>query len=252
MNSTDYRVPGNRSKLLRRGVVACVLGLTAVIGTPSLSGWTQAEAAVKSRPGIFNSVEVRKKGLKPFPKWTGALDRYVKESAKKQGKCKPTKKKKCYYANWLKTIDGLKKKGPWEQIKGVNKMMNRAPYVVDKMNWGIKDYWSTPGQFFARYGDCEDYAIVKFLSLRALGIPSSQMRVVVVQDLNLKVAHAVLALYIRGKVLVLDNQIKKVVEAKSIRHYRPIFSLNEEGWWMHRKGSKNKKRKKKRKKKARS
>ena len=132
-------------------------------------------------------------------------------------------------------IDDLRDKGPWKQILGVNKFMNRAPYVVDKMNWGVKDYWSTPGQFFAKYGDCEDYAIVKFLSLRALGIPSKSMSIVVVQDLNLKIAHAVLAIYVKGKVLVLDNQIKKVVESKTIRHYRPIFSLNEEGWWLHRK-----------------
>ena len=194
-----------------------------------------AFAAVKSKPGIFNSVEIKKKGLKPFPKWTDAMGRFLSEKQKNEGKCKPTARKKCYYQTWSNMIDRLQDKDPWKKILGVNKFMNKAPYVVDKMNWGVKDYWSTPGQFFAKYGDCEDYAIVKFLSLRALGIPSKSMRIVVVQDLNLKVAHAVLAIYVRGKVLVLDNQIKKVVESKVIHHYRPIFSLNEDGWWLHRK-----------------
>ena len=194
-----------------------------------------AEAAIKGKPGIFNTIEIKKKGLKPFPKWTGAMKRFLNEKQKNDGKCKPTARKKCYYQTWANMIDDLRDKGPWKQILGVNKFMNRAPYVVDKMNWGVKDYWSTPGQFFAKYGDCEDYASVKFLSLRALGIPSKSMRIVVVQDLNLKIAHAVLAIYVKGKVLVLDNQIKKVVESKTIRHYRPIFSLNEEGWWLHRK-----------------
>jgi len=235
MTSAHNSLFASGSKLLRRALVACALGLVAYAGAPAALGIDDAEAAKKKRPGIFNSIEIRKKGLKPFPKWTGALDRFVSEKAKEQGKCKPSKKRKCFYATWLKMIADLKEKDPWQKIKGVNAFMNRAPYVVDKMNWGIKDYWSTPGQFFARYGDCEDYAIVKFLSLRALGFPSKQMRIVVVQDLNLKVAHAILALYVRGKVLVLDNQIKRVVEAKSIRHYRPIFSLNEEGWWLHRK-----------------
>ncbi len=230
---SGYR-PGRTSKLLRQAVVGCALAFAAYAGAPAVLG-IDSVAAAKKQPGIFNSVEVRKEGLKPFPKWSGALDRFISEKAKEQGNCKPSKKRKCYYATWLAMIEKLRDKGPWEKIQGVNKFMNRAPYVVDKMNWGVKDYWSTPGQFFARYGDCEDYAIVKFLSLRALGFPSKQMRVVVVQDLNLKVAHAVLALYVRGKVLILDNQIKKVVEAKKIHHYRPIFSLNEEGWWLHRK-----------------
>ena len=194
-----------------------------------------ARAATKGKPGIFNTIEIKKKGLKPFPKWTGAMKRFLAEKQKNEGKCKATARKKCYYQTWANMIKDLQDKDPWKKILGVNKFMNRAPYVVDKMNWGVKDYWSTPGQFFAKYGDCEDYAIVKFLSLRALGIPSNSMRIVVVQDLNLKIAHAILAIYVRDKVLVLDNQIKKVVEAKKIRHYRPIFSLNEEGWWLHRK-----------------
>ena len=60
------------------------------------------------------------------------------------------------------------------------------------------------------------------------------MRIVVLQDLNLKVAHAVLVVYIDGKALVLDNQITKVVESKRIKHYKPIFSINEGAWWLHR------------------
>jgi len=224
--------PVSRRHLLRS---ATVLAGSIGFGGAGIFISGEAFAAVKRTPGIFNSIEIRKKGLKPFPKWTSAMGRFLSEKQKNEGKCKPTARKKCYYQTWANMIDGLKDKDPWKKILGVNKFMNKAPYVVDKMNWGVKDYWSTPGQFFAKYGDCEDYAIVKFLSLRALGIPSKSMRIVVVQDLNLKVAHAVLAIYVRGKVLVLDNQIKKVVESKTIRHYRPIFSLNEEGWWLHRK-----------------
>lgn len=120
--------------------------------------------------------------------------------------------------------------------------MNKAPYMVDKMNYGVKDYWATPGQFFAKFGDCEDYAITKFLSLRALDVPSNIMRVVILKDLNLKIGHAILAITIDDKTYVLDNQIKRVVPATKIRHYKPIFSLNEEGWWLHRPAKRRKKR----------
>ena len=56
----------------------------------------------------------------------------------------------------------------------------------------------------------------------------------VVRDLNLKIGHAILAAYVDGKIYILDNQIKQVISAKTIRHYRPIYSVNEGGWWLHK------------------
>ena len=60
------------------------------------------------------------------------------------------------------------------------------------------------------------------------------MRIVALQDLNLNTAHAVLVVYMGKKALVLDNQVATVVDATSIVHYRPIYSINEKHWWLHR------------------
>ncbi len=117
----------------------------------------------------------------------------------------------------------------------VNRYMNKARYILDPVNWGKKDYWATPGQFMAKFGDCEDYAIAKYMSLKQLGFKTSEMRVVAVKDLNLKIGHAVLVVYLNGKALILDNQIRKVVEAKVIKHYVPVFSINQKYWWHHKK-----------------
>ena len=57
---------------------------------------------------------------------------------------------------------------------------------------------------------------------------------VVLQDLNLRIPHAILIVNVDGRQLVLDNQIPQVVEAATIRHYRPIYSVNETSWWLHR------------------
>ena len=95
-------------------------------------------------------------------------------------------------------------------------------------------YWASPGEFFRRHGDCEDYAIAKFLSLRALGFDDAAMRIVVLQDLNLGIAHAVLAVELGGETLILDNQVADVVPARAIRHYRPIYAVNETHWWLYR------------------
>jgi predicted transglutaminase-like cysteine proteinase len=112
--------------------------------------------------------------------------------------------------------------------------MNRRHYVSDSRNWGVKDYWATPGEFMARSGDCEDFAIAKYLSLRQLGWSEDTLRVAVVRDLSLNVNHAVLIVYFDGRTWLLDNQIRRVVETETVRHYRPVFSINEKYWWRHR------------------
>jgi predicted transglutaminase-like cysteine proteinase len=46
--------------------------------------------------------------------------------------------------------------------------------------------------------------------------------------------HAILAVYIRGRVLILDSLYDAIVETDAIDHYEPVYSINEEGWWLHR------------------
>lgn len=111
--------------------------------------------------------------------------------------------------------------------------MNSAPYIEDINNCGQTDYWATPGQFFDRSGDCEGFAISKFLTLRELGFANEQMRIAVLQDTNLNLVHAVLLVYNNDVAYLLDNQIDQVVRADTVKHYRPDYSLNETRWWRH-------------------
>jgi predicted transglutaminase-like cysteine proteinase len=102
------------------------------------------------------------------------------------------------------------------------------------VNWGMEDYWETPYEFQEISGDCEDYAISKYYSLRAIGVPADRMRVIIVQDLNLGgIIHAILGVYEDGDLLILDNQAKQVLPAMRIYHYRPIYGVNEEAWWAY-------------------
>ncbi len=116
----------------------------------------------------------------------------------------------------------------------VNAYMNRASYIVDPVNWGIPDYWATPDEFFLKDGDCEDYAISKYVTLKRLGIAPDAMRLVILQDENLKVAHAVLAVSLGDNIFILDNQVDAVLPHTKILHYRPVYSINESAWWLHR------------------
>jgi len=225
--------PGPSNLLLIRRL-AFVAGLLAFAINVALPSPAHAAAA---KPSFFNSKETASKNLKPFKKWTQALARFSKEKAEQEkGDCKSTKLNKCHYDNWMKYLKKQKGKDKRTLINIINGRMNKAKYITDGNNWGQKDYWATPGEFMAKFGDCEDYAIIKYLSLRMLGFSADEVRVVAVKDLNLKVGHAILVAFVDGKTFVLDNQIKKVVEAKTVRHYEPVFSISSKTWWRHRAG----------------
>lgn len=190
--------------------------------------------AEETRPSFFNSTETISTNLKPFNKWTDAVARFSKEEAEKiKGDCKSTKLNKCHYKEWMGFLESLKDKDDMTRLNEVNRVMNKAAYIIDKANWGVEDYWATPNEFLERFGDCEDYAIAKYISLKHLGFKVEQLRVAAVKDMNLKVGHAVLIVYLNSKIYLLDNQIKQVVEAGSVYHYSPVYSINENNWWRH-------------------
>jgi len=199
----------------------------------------------QSVPVLFGTTEYKSDEISAFTKWSELRTRHTKEEGLRKGKFKPvrkapcrmTKNFKCVDDEWVEKMSSLKTKTPKEKLDGVNNHINQSTYVTDMVNWRKKDYWATLNQFFQRNGDCEDYAIAKYYSLKELGFSPDQMRIVVVEDRNLKIAHAVLAVYMNDKIWILDNQISKVVLDDLIVHYHPLYSINEKSWWLHKKSS---------------
>jgi predicted transglutaminase-like cysteine proteinase len=210
-------------------LVALALG-TAINSRPATAAYPAATAGLS----LFGYREVQSSKLHLFPKWRGALSRHFNEAKLPDAACTETAFNLCHLRQWKKFLRGLRGIDRMSQIKAVNFFFNRHPYIIDPKNYGVPDYWATPFQFLARDGDCEDYAITKYFSLRSLGFSADSMRIVVLQDLNLNTAHAILIVYMGKKALVLDNQVATVVDATSILHYRPIYSINEKHWWLHR------------------
>lgn len=202
------------------GRIMAAAGLLVVV-----LGAVPAEA--RKYPKIFGSIELFSTKTTRFPKWLGMLDRF------QDGK-KLCESSTCTAKGWKEFIAGLQGKDLKTQISEVHKEFNRRPYILDIDNWGEEDYWETPYQFLKKSGDCEGYAISKYFALKALGVPVEDMRVVALQDQNLNLGHAVLVVYVGDQPMMLDNQIASVVPANSIKHYNPVFSINESGWWLHR------------------
>lgn len=122
------------------------------------------------------------------------------------------------------------------QLKAVNRFFNlRLRFRDDLATWRVKDYWATPVEaLFRGAGDCEDYALAKYFSLRELGVPSAKLRITYVKAVRLNQAHMVLTYYAHPQAmpLVLDNLIDAIEPASQRRDLVPVYSFNAEGLWL--------------------
>jgi len=134
---------------------------------------------------------------------------------------------------WQSLLTGLKGERLETQLRKVNRFANQWRYRTDQQNFGESDHWATPLEFMRRSGDCEDYAIMKYVSLRRLGVPADSLRMVVVQDTLRDIAHAVLVVYANSDAFVLDNLTNAVLPHSRVSQYVPYYSVNEDSRWAH-------------------
>lgn len=127
--------------------------------------------------------------------------------------------------------------GERQKLELVNDFMNRTLFKTDQEHWGKEDYWAMPIEFLSTNGgDCEDFAIAKYFTLRALGVPEEKLQITyVIKQVNLdNEAHMVLA-YFPGsdaEPLILDN-LNKSIHPTSIRtDLTPVYSFNGSGLWL--------------------
>jgi predicted transglutaminase-like cysteine proteinase len=98
--------------------------------------------------------------------------------------------------------------------------------VSDWDQYGVADFWSSPlATLGSGGGDCEDYAIIKYLALRQSGITPDDLRLVIVRDIKHRTDHAVVAVRHEDEWLLLDNQTLIMANAQDVRHYRPLMVL---------------------------
>ena len=99
----------------------------------------------------------------------------------------------------------------------------------DWAQYGYADFWASPLQTLGNAaGDCEDYAIVKYLVLRELGFSASDLRLVIVRDDKRQAEHAVTAVRYEQRWLILDNRTLAILDAEDARHYRPLYALHQD------------------------
>jgi predicted transglutaminase-like cysteine proteinase len=113
----------------------------------------------------------------------------------------------------------------------INRAINLAIRPMsDLAQYGEMDVWTSPLVTFNRgAGDCEDYAIAKFVALRAAGVPAEDLRIVIMRDVVHGEDHAVAAARLDDRWLMLDNRRMAMIEDAYVRNYRPMFVIGSSG-----------------------
>ena len=137
---------------------------------------------------------------------------------------------------WQNLMATQKQGSELERLQVVNRFFNQQlRYVEDIDLWHEVDYWATPVQALIKgAGDCEDYAIAKYFSLRRMGIPSEKLRITYVKALRQNRAHMVLTYYSspQAQPLVLDSLMDAIKPASQRTDLLPVYAFNGEGLWL--------------------
>ena len=143
------------------------------------------------------------------------------------------------FTAWRQLVAGLATASDTERLKRINDWVNRqTQFGDDSVVWGQQDYWATPLETMGKSaGDCEDYSIFKYFSLREAGVAPDKLRLIYVRAKTGSTegapmqAHMVLAYYATpdAEPLVLDNLLPDIRPASRRTDLVPVFSFNSEG-----------------------
>lgn len=144
---------------------------------------------------------------------------------------------------WAKLIREDQSTTDMEKLEKVNSFFNQLQFVDDIIHWKQKDYWATPIELLASDGgDCEDFSIGKYFTLKVMGVPEKKLNMTYVKALRLNQAHMVVTYYEKpgAEPLVLDNLNKKIKPASQRKDLLPVYSFNGTSLWIAKQRGKGK------------
>ena len=143
---------------------------------------------------------------------------------------------------WRELLTSSSGQNEVAKLRRVNDFFNRRiRFKEDRDIWGVEDYWATPLEVMGRSeGDCEDFAISKYITLKLMGVPSEKMRLTYVKarlggpQSNIVQAHMVLSYYPapEDEPVILDNLISDIRPASRRPDLTTVFGFNAEGLWV--------------------
>ena len=191
--------------------------ILVVFLTPSLSMAANNNSILSSKP-------ISRHNTSKLPRWEEILSLYVSEIHNTRH---PNITK---WQNFIQSIQGETK---MRQMLEVNRWFKRFPYKQDNWVYNQNDCWATPAQFLTLGGDCEDYAIIKYVTLRKLGFPTKDLKISMVYNVYSGTDHAFLVVKHQGTEFILDNREKVTVSRYMKKRYKPHYAFNEKHVWTY-------------------
>jgi predicted transglutaminase-like cysteine proteinase len=203
------------------------------ISKPSINSSAAAgsaiTASVPAEPFGFDTVPVASGGI--LSKWNGVRANIQAENDI-LARCEANAEL-CSAAarKFLKIISQGKALTGRARIGIINRAINLAIRPMsDLAQWGVIDRWSSPLETFTTgLGDCEDYAIAKYVALLHAGVAARDIKLVVVRNLSFNEDHAVVATRLNSDWIILDNRWLTLVEDTEMRRAIPLFVLDQTG-----------------------
>jgi predicted transglutaminase-like cysteine proteinase len=222
------------SHALRAVVLACGIALFGpatdlTAGTLALTGSSHLIGRSAEPFGLFAST-LTAGGLRE--KWLG-VERKLDDERVQLALCDGDRDRCASPAalQFLAIVDNAKAREGRARLGEINRAINLAIRPMSDLDqYGATDVWTSPLVTFANgAGDCEDYAIAKFVALRQAGISPDDLRIVIMRDTIRGEDHAVAAARLDGHWLTLDNRRMLMVEDAYVRNYRPLFVIDQYG-----------------------
>lgn len=164
----------------------------------------------------------------------GLTDKMLDAVAKEYGR-----RARSRVLSWQHLVDSSLGLEEQQKLVRVNDFFNQVRFINDEKHWQKFDYWATPIELLATDGgDCEDFAIAKYITLRALKVPDDKLRITYVKALTLNQAHMVLTYYDTPASMprILDNLDPVIKPADQRSDLEPVYSFNGEGLWLAKTG----------------
>ena len=140
---------------------------------------------------------------------------------------------------WRVMLSSAQKQSEQDKLERVNLFFNRRiRWVDDRVLWQQEDYWASLLETLAQgAGDCEDFAIAKYVSLLLAGVPESKLRLTYVRMVRQPQAepeaHMILAYYAEpsSEPLILDNYDTEIKSAVRRPDLTPVYAFNATRLW---------------------
>lgn len=195
---------------------------------PALAGGGEYQAYT------FDNDEERIAAANEYPPWARLMARHTRERALLTACLADRDACPKHLRGYHYLIQRIRQYSPRRKLDLVNHYINKRHWVTEREIHAerIGDEWQTLNEFFAEGGDCEDFAIAKYFMLRDLGFAPDELRVVVAWDYTVDEYHAVVAVNLKGRVVLLETD-NTIVYPRKHGNYKFLYSINEIAVWDH-------------------